>query len=61
MFLLVINGGDDHGPVKAGCPNVGDCQGELAVGGWVKEHPYRSRGRRNVIDGGFRKENHEVG
>jgi hypothetical protein len=34
------------GPVKAQCPSVGECQsGEVGVGGWVGEHPHRSRGR----------------
>jgi hypothetical protein len=40
-------GGEVLGPVKAQCPSVGECQGrEVGVGGWVEEHPHRSRGRR---------------
>jgi hypothetical protein len=33
-------------PVKARCPSVGECHDrEAGVGGWVREHPSRSRGR----------------
>lgn len=33
------------GLVKAGCLSRGECQvSEAAVGGWVGEHPHRSRG-----------------
>jgi hypothetical protein len=36
------------GPVEAQCTSVGECEGgEVGVGGWVGEHPHRSRGRRN--------------
>jgi hypothetical protein len=39
------------GPVKAWCPSVGESQGEEAgVGGWVEEHPYRSRMKTNRIE-----------
>ena len=39
-------GGEVLSPMKAQCPSVGKCQGrEAGVGGWVGEHPYRSRGR----------------
>ena len=49
-------GGEALGPVKAQCPSVGECQGmEAGMGGWVTEHPHRSRGRDNEI-GGFRRE-----
>ena len=35
------------------CPSVGECQrGKVGVGGWVGEHPHRSRGREDRI-GGF--------
>jgi hypothetical protein len=38
-------GGEALNPVKAQCPSVGECQGgEVGVGGWVREHPHRSRG-----------------
>ena len=38
------------GHVKAQCPSVEECQGrEVGVGGWVEEHPHRSRGREDVI------------
>ena len=38
--------GEALGPVKAQCTSVGECQGrEVGVGGWVGEHPHRSRGR----------------
>jgi len=31
-------GGEDIGPVKAPCPNVGECQGgEMGRSGWVSE------------------------
>jgi hypothetical protein len=40
-------GGEALGPVKAQCPSVGGCQGgEVGVGGWLGEHPHRSRRRR---------------
>lgn len=40
------------GPRKIQCPSVGECQsGEVKVGGWVKEHPQRSRERGNLIEG----------
>jgi hypothetical protein len=39
-------GGEALDPVKAWCPNVGECQGrEAGVGGWVGEYCYRSRER----------------
>ena len=54
-------GGKAIGPVKARCPNVGECQGgEEGVGGWVGEHPHRSRGRRDGIEG-FQRGNWEWG
>jgi hypothetical protein len=32
------------------CPSVGECEGgEEGVGGWVGEHPHRSRGRGDGI------------
>jgi len=44
------------GPRKARCPSVGECQdSEVDVGGWVGEHPHRSRGRKDGLDG-FREE-----
>jgi hypothetical protein len=39
-------------PVKAGNPSVSECKGgQAGVGGWVGEHPHRSRGRRDDIRG----------
>jgi hypothetical protein len=33
------------GPEGVRCPNVGECQDrETGVGGWLEEHPHRSRG-----------------
>jgi hypothetical protein len=43
---LASMGGEAIGPVKARCPSVG----EVGIGRWVEEHPYRSRGGR--WDGG---------
>ena len=38
--------------MKAKCPSVGECQGsEVGVGGWVREHPHRSRGRKDGMGG----------
>jgi hypothetical protein len=38
--------------VKAQCPRVGECQDrEAGMGGWVLEHPHRSRERRDGIEG----------
>jgi hypothetical protein len=38
------------GSLKAQCPSVGECQGnEARVGGWVGEHPHRSRGMEEEI------------
>jgi len=38
-------GGEALGPVNAGFPSVGKCQGrEAEVGGWVGKRPHRSRG-----------------
>jgi hypothetical protein len=35
------------------CPSVGEFEGgKVRVGGWVEEHPHRSRGREGVL-GGF--------
>jgi hypothetical protein len=49
------------GPVKAGYPNAGECQGrEVEVSWWVREHPHRSRGSRDRI-GGFWRGNLERG
>ena len=45
-------GGKALGPVKAQCPNVGECQGGKAgVGKWVGEHPHRSRGSEDQMGG----------
>ena len=53
MALYGISG--RRGPVKARFPSVGEYQGrEVGVGGWVREHPHRSRGRGNGIGGGWR-------
>jgi hypothetical protein len=53
--------GEALGPVKARCPNVGECQGRKArVNEWVGEHPHRNRGRKARI-GGFRGGNRERG
>jgi hypothetical protein len=42
-------GGEALGPLKTQCPSVGEFEGGEAgvgewVGGWVVEHPHRSRG-----------------
>jgi hypothetical protein len=37
-------GGEDLSPMKARCPIVGQLGGrEVVVGGWVGEHPHRSK------------------
>ena len=47
--------------MKAGFPSVGEYQGrEAGVGGWVGEHPHRSRGRADGI-GVFGRGNWEWG
>jgi hypothetical protein len=39
-------GGEALGPEGVQCPSVGECQGgNMGVGGWVREHPHRSRER----------------
>ena len=39
------------GPVKDGCPIVGECQGrEARVHRWVGEHFHRGRGRGDGIE-----------
>ena len=46
-------GGEALGAVKTGYPCVGEFEDrEEEVGGWVEEHPHRSRGRGDRI-GGF--------
>ena len=53
--------GEALGPMKARCPSVGECQGrEAGVGGWVVEHPHRSREREDGIRG-FQRGNQERG
>jgi len=43
-------GGETLGPGEAQCPSIGEDQGgEIIVGEWVGEHPWRSRGRRDGI------------
>ena len=55
MALLGISGRRGLRPVKARCPNVGGCQGrEAGVGGWMGEHPHRSRVMGDEI-GGFQR------
>ena len=45
------------GPVKDGCPSVGECQGgEAGMDRRVGEHPHRSRGRGYGM-GGFQRGN----
>jgi hypothetical protein len=40
-------GGEALGPMKALSPSVGECQGgKFGVGGWEREHSYRSKERR---------------
>jgi hypothetical protein len=47
--------GEALGQVTTECPRVGECQvDEVGVGGWVEEHPHRSRGREDGI-GGLRR------
>jgi hypothetical protein len=49
------------GSEKAQCPSVGKCQGrEEGMGGWVSDHPYRSRRREEGIEG-FQRGNWERG
>ena len=46
-------GGGAIGPLKAGCPSVGECQdGKAGVDWWVGEHRHRGRGMGDGI-GGF--------
>jgi hypothetical protein len=51
------------GPVKA--PQMPQCRGiegrEVGVGGWVEEHPHRSRGREDGIGGLWEGRNWERG
>jgi hypothetical protein len=48
-------GGETLCPVKAQCPNVGECQDvEARVGGWLGEHFHRSREIEDGI-GDFRR------
>jgi hypothetical protein len=43
---LASMGIEAFGRVKAQCPSVGEFQGsEAGMGGWVGEHPHKSRGR----------------
>jgi hypothetical protein len=45
-------GGEALGLWKAQYPSVGQCQGrETGANGWVGEHPHRSRGREDGIEG----------
>jgi hypothetical protein len=45
-------GEDALGPVEAQCPSIREFEGgEAGVGGWVLEHPHRSRGREDGIRG----------
>jgi len=61
MPYLASMEGEALGSVKAPCPNVEKCwDGEGRVGGWVGEHPHRSRGRRDRI-GGLQRGNQEGG
>jgi hypothetical protein len=47
--------------VKARFPSVGEYQGrKVGVGGWVREHPHRNRGRGYGI-GGLQRGNQEKG
>jgi hypothetical protein len=46
MALSGINGRKGPGPVEACCPREGGCwRGELGVGGWVREHSLRGKGK----------------
>jgi hypothetical protein len=55
-------GGEALGPVKVRCSSVGECQGgEAGVGGWVGEHPHRSKGRGDEIVSFQRGANQERG
>jgi hypothetical protein len=48
-------GGEALGPVKAGCPSVGQCKGtEVGVSECVGEHPHRSRRHGGRIGGFWR-------
>jgi hypothetical protein len=45
-------GGEALGPGTALCPSVGECKGrEVVVGGWVEEHPHRSVGGGDGMEG----------
>ena len=45
-------GGETLGPMKAGCPSIGECQGgEAGVGRWVGEYPHSSRELRGLAEG----------
>jgi hypothetical protein len=57
--LSGINGRRRLSSVKAWCPSIGESQGgEEGVDGWVREHPHRSRGRKEGI-GDFWRGNQE--
>ena len=54
-------GGEALGPVKDGCPSVGEFQDRKAgIGGWKGEHPQRSRWKGDGMEG-FWRENQERG
>ena len=56
-----INGRKVLGPEKAGCPSVGEFEGEeIGEGGQLGEHPHRSRARQDGI-GGFPRGNGKRG
>ena len=43
-------GGEALGPEGVQCPLVVEYQGrKTGVGGWVREHPHRGRGKRDGI------------
>jgi hypothetical protein len=55
-------GKEAFGPMMAQCPSVGEGHGrEGVVGGYVGEHPHRSRGRGDGIVGFWGKGNQERG
>jgi hypothetical protein len=51
-------GGEVLGPMKARwMPQCRGIKDEVGVGGWVEEHPHRSRGRENGIGGFWKRGN----
>jgi hypothetical protein len=61
MTLLDINGRTGLRLKDVRCPSIAECQyRRTGVGGWVREHPHRNRGREDGI-GDFQRGNRRRG